>query len=196
MRRFYAQHRTPFRAAEARKALLGLLRDPAMGRVWLIRFGQEDVGYVVLTIGYSLEFLGRDAFVDELYVLPRYRGKGLGKQAMALLDDECRALGVHALHLEVASSNKAAQGLYRRFGFEKRGYFLMTRGVRPRQELRVDSRQHGRGRGSTPAAESCSYAQKRGRGGASPPGETDLAPGYSARYTKVRILCPRPKSSM
>jgi ribosomal protein S18 acetylase RimI-like enzyme len=131
MRRFYAQHRTPFRAAQARAAVSGLLRDPAWGRVWLIRSGPTNVGYLVLTLGYSLEFLGHDAFVDELYVLPRYRGQGIGKAAMALLDRECRALGVNALHLEVASGNQTAQGLYRRFGFKKRRYFLMTRGIRP-----------------------------------------------------------------
>ena len=130
MRRFYREEGNPFRATRAREALLGLVRDPALGRVWLIRSGQADVGYVVLTLGYSLEFLGRDAFVDELYVLPSHRGRGLGKQAMALLGKRCRALGVHALHLEVAQRNRTAQGLYRRFGFEKRGYFLMTRGIR------------------------------------------------------------------
>ena len=130
MRRFYREQDHPFRSTHAHDALRGLLRDPACGRVWLIRSGDVDVGYAVLTLGYSLEFLGRDAFVDELYVLPEHRGQGLGKQAMALLEDECRALGVHALHLEVARGNKAAQGLYRRFGFEKRAYFLMTRRIR------------------------------------------------------------------
>jgi ribosomal protein S18 acetylase RimI-like enzyme len=131
MRGLYDQDGTPFDPSEARDALLGLLRDASLGRIWLIRSGNDTVGYAVLTLGYSLEFLGKDAFVDELYLLPEYRGKGLGKLAMAFLEEQCRALRVRALHLEVSRDNQAALGLYRRFGFEERGYSLMTRRIEP-----------------------------------------------------------------
>jgi hypothetical protein len=39
------------------------------------------VGCVVLTLGYSLELLGRDAFIDEFYLREVYRGRGWGRQA-------------------------------------------------------------------------------------------------------------------
>jgi hypothetical protein len=67
MREYYAFDGHTFDLPQARAALLGLLRDPSLGRVWLISTGQELAGYVVLTLGYSLEFLGRDAFLDEFY---------------------------------------------------------------------------------------------------------------------------------
>ena len=45
-------------------ALGALLQEPAAGQVWLITDGADPVGYLVVTFGYSLEFGGRDAFID------------------------------------------------------------------------------------------------------------------------------------
>src|SRR4051812_10583951 len=50
-----------FDEAAQREAVLGLIDDESLGCVWLIEEGDETVGYVVLTLGYSLEFHGRDA---------------------------------------------------------------------------------------------------------------------------------------
>ena len=85
------------------------------------------MGYVVLTLGYSLEYHGMDAFVDELYVAPNERGHGLGKRALALVETGCRKLGVRALHLEVEQNKLAAQELYRKWGFSDHRRYLMTK---------------------------------------------------------------------
>lgn len=80
MRRgFYAHEGLRFDEAVARAALAGLMQDEARGFSWFIRLGKETVGYVVLTFGYSLEFQGRDAFVDELYLRASARGRGVGR---------------------------------------------------------------------------------------------------------------------
>lgn len=47
--------------------------------------------------------------------------------AAVLLAAPCREAGVSALHLEVARKNTAAQGFYRRLGFEDHDRYLMTR---------------------------------------------------------------------
>ncbi|HSF16015.1 MAG TPA: GNAT family N-acetyltransferase [Vicinamibacteria bacterium] len=127
--RFYEEENYPFDEHQARRALLGLLEDPARGRVWIVTDRDRIVGYFILTLGWSLEYHGRDAFVDELYVLPEYRGRGLGKRAFAMMDDVCRELGVRALHLEVERDNERAQQLYRKMGFEDHERFLMTRRI-------------------------------------------------------------------
>ena len=129
MREFYAIDAYPFDEGAARTALEGLLRDPALGRVWLIHDGAEAIGYVVLTFGYSLEFHGRDAFVDELFVRPSHRQRGVGTRAMRLVEEACRDLGIHALHLEVERANAVAQRLYRTFGFQDHTRYLMTRWI-------------------------------------------------------------------
>jgi ribosomal protein S18 acetylase RimI-like enzyme len=118
---------TPLRGDAAETALRGLLAAPDRGLVWVIEQGGEAVGYLVLTWGYSLEFHGRDAFIDELYVAPRYRGAGLGRQAVEWAEDACRAHGAGAVHLEVEIDNERAHALYRRSGFAERGLRLMTK---------------------------------------------------------------------
>jgi hypothetical protein len=39
--------------------------------------GDELAGYVILTLGFSVEYRGREAFVDELYVEEKFRRQGL-----------------------------------------------------------------------------------------------------------------------
>ena len=134
MRDYYAFDGHAFDPQKARVALVGLLRDANLGRVWLIldpekhretsretdhKAEQEkSVGYIVLCFGYSLEWLGRDAFVDEFFLLPDYRGRGWGRKTMAFLEDAARELNVTALHLEVMRENTRAMDLYRKLGFE------------------------------------------------------------------------------
>jgi ribosomal protein S18 acetylase RimI-like enzyme len=89
------------------------------------------VGFVVLTFSYSLEFHGRDAFVDELYVRPSHRRRGLGAAALRLSEAACREHGVHALHLEVDGANDPARALYRRWGFDEHARHLMTKWLPP-----------------------------------------------------------------
>lgn len=127
MRQFYAIDAYPFDEQAARRALHEFLAEPLFGRAWLIEVGTMPVGYLVLTLGYSLEFHGRDAFIDELVVAPSYRHQGIGKRAMQFAETACRSLGVHALHLEVERHNTAAQQLYRQFGFEDHDRFLFSK---------------------------------------------------------------------
>ena len=127
MEGFYRETGTPFDAEAAGRALVTLVADPSLGRLFLIETGERTAGYVVLTLGFSLEFLGRDAFVDELFVAPEHRGRGLGLGTLRFLESVAGGLGVTALHLEVGPENEKAQGLYRRAGFEDRRHHLMTR---------------------------------------------------------------------
>jgi GNAT superfamily N-acetyltransferase len=126
MREYYAFDHLPYDETAARQALQALLHDPGLGRVWLIRVGAETAGYAVLALGYSLEYRGRDAFIDELYLRERYRGQGLGRQALQWLEQAARTLGVRALHLEVERGNPRAQALYRRHGFRDNDRQLLT----------------------------------------------------------------------
>ena len=120
----------------AERALRGLLEEPDRGLVRVIEQGGEPAGYLVLTWGYSLEFHGRDAFLDELYVAPRYRGAGLGRQAIEWAEEACRVHGAGAVHLEVELDNERAHALYRRNGFAERGLRLMTKHVRAGSDRR------------------------------------------------------------
>ncbi len=129
MEAYYAYDGHPFDAALARSALHLLLADDRRGLCWMILADGEPVGYAVLTFGFSLEYHGADAFLDELFMYEQHRGMGLGRMVMTALDAACREHGVRALHLEVERHNEPAQRFYRRLGFEDHDRFLMTRTV-------------------------------------------------------------------
>jgi GNAT superfamily N-acetyltransferase len=131
MQAYYTFDHHPFDLEKARAALTGLLGNPALGRVWLVCAAETAVGYIVLTFGYSLELLGRDAFVDEFFLLESHRGQGWGGKTMEFVEQSARALGVHAIHLEVTRHNLAAQQFYPKLGFEKRGHHLMSKWIDP-----------------------------------------------------------------
>lgn len=129
MRDFYFHESLTLNAEAARRALQQLITDESKGRVWLIEADGETVGYTVLTFGFSLEFHGRDAFVDELFIVAAWRGRGIGRQTLEFLSAACRTLGIAALHLEVERANTIAQELYRNTGFVDHDRYLMTRWV-------------------------------------------------------------------
>ena len=129
MRQFYAIDNYDFEVSLARPVLEKIVHDPSLGRVWMIYLGEEAIGYIVITFGYSLEYGGRDAFIDELYIEDSYRNQGLGAKAMEFVLGACPGLDIHALHLEVEHTNIAGQKLYRKFGFEGHDRYLLTRRI-------------------------------------------------------------------
>jgi diamine N-acetyltransferase len=125
MQAYYTFDGHGFDREKARVALRAFLCDSNLGIAWLILDGDIPVGYVVLCFGYSLEWLGRDAFVDEFYLREEYRGRGWGAKTISFLDDAARERGVRALHLEVVAGNETALHLYQKMGFrEHKSTFL------------------------------------------------------------------------
>jgi len=117
MSEFYAESDMPLDRPLASAALAQLVADPALGRIWIIVSSGEAVGYVAVTLGFSLEFFGRDAFIDDLFIRPAFRSVGLGTRVLEAVESECLVLGIRALHLEVDRTNQIGQGLYRKRGF-------------------------------------------------------------------------------
>jgi ribosomal protein S18 acetylase RimI-like enzyme len=109
------------------QALRQLVVGDAFGRCWIVYEGEEPVGYAVLTLGFSVEYGGRDGFVDDLYLVPSARGRGIGRGVLSFLLDEARALGIGTLHLEVAAENDSAARLYEALGFVATGRRLLSR---------------------------------------------------------------------
>jgi ribosomal protein S18 acetylase RimI-like enzyme len=126
----------PVRFDEAnRRAIFDrFVRDSTYGKAWLIVRDDEYVGYVVLTVSFSFEYRGYDAFIDELYIAKEYRGRGIGRLAMEFVETAAAELGVNAIHLEVTHGNVPAIGLYRRAGYAGNQRHLMTKWLTERGE--------------------------------------------------------------
>lgn len=132
MREYYAFDGHVFDEKLVPPALLAFLREPQYGRAWLVLDGDVPVGYIVLMFGYSLEYLGRDAFIDEFYLREAFRGRGWGRKTLEFVEQEARAQEVRALHLEVVRKNTAAGDFYRHAGFVDHDHHLMSKWIEPR----------------------------------------------------------------
>ncbi|MCB1021190.1 MAG: GNAT family N-acetyltransferase [Acidobacteria bacterium] len=127
MRQYYAYDRLEFDPERARSAMMQLLGTPEYGAVWLLRDGTRIAGYLALCLGYSLEAGGRDAFLDEVFVMEPFRNRGWGSKLVETAVEAAVAAGVYSVHLTVEQSNSQAMRLYRRHGFEPRRSTMLTK---------------------------------------------------------------------
>ncbi|MDW7692665.1 GNAT family N-acetyltransferase [Flammeovirgaceae bacterium SG7u.111] len=94
MEEFYAIDSYPFDPDKASRLIEELIATPALGRLWLTFQGEELVGYIVLAFGFSFEYAGRDAMIDEFFIKEPARGKGLGKATLEYVELQAKAVGI------------------------------------------------------------------------------------------------------
>ena len=126
VRAYYLEDGHTFREGRQLPALAALAAGEPFGRAWLVRQGERPVGYAVLTWAFSVEAGGREACLDELYLVPEIRNRGLGRRVLALLEAEARREGVRRMFLEVERHNRVI-ALYRRAGYVDHDRFLMSK---------------------------------------------------------------------
>ena len=113
---------------EQRRSSVGkLLQDKNLGEIWLVRKLDSLIGYIAVSYSYSIEFGGRDAFVDEFFIAVAERGMGVGGHVLKEIAMLLRARGIVAVHLEVDGQNERARAAYARAGFSSREkYHVMS----------------------------------------------------------------------
>jgi len=116
----------PFHEPTLRTNLAGLITNPIYGVAYIVREGAAPRGYLVICFEYSLEYRGKGAWIDELFVEPEHRGKGIGTRLLDLAEQASRDHHAKFLHLEVNHGNPAIE-LYRRRGFLQHQRFLMSK---------------------------------------------------------------------
>ena len=127
MRQLYEHSGMSWSEPVAQRACEELLRSPDKGGAWMVRVQNETAGYFVLTLAFSLEFGGVFGLLDELYVRPEWRGKGIGTAALRFAERQCRELGGSALRLETGTENTHAVRFYERHGLSREERYLMTK---------------------------------------------------------------------
>lgn len=107
--------------------LIPLLEGSPHGVAYLIGPQRAPIGYVVISFGWSVEFGGMDGFLDEIFIRPGVRGRGIGSEVLSSLPKALGAAGLKALHLEVQATDNRTRRFYERLRFQLRdGYALMT----------------------------------------------------------------------
>ncbi len=87
----------------------------AVRAYFVARVGREVVGYA------GLMLTGEDGHITTIAVDPAWHRRQVGTRLLLALAHEARARETLNLTLEVRISNRGAQELYRRFGFESVG---------------------------------------------------------------------------
>ena len=95
----------------------GLLRDPNRGRLLVATVEGRPVGVAALSFVWPIEHGGRSAWLEELYVEPPHRGRGIGRALLRAACDHAAAAGAVAVDLEVDAGHRRAARLYEAEGF-------------------------------------------------------------------------------
>ncbi|PJK08462.1 hypothetical protein CO608_08580 [Lysobacteraceae bacterium NML08-0793] len=133
MQDFYTLEKLPWDAARQETLLQNLLQTPEAGRLLIAEQNAQLAGYAVIGFCFSLEFSGRFALLDELYVLPDFQGQGLSKALMQAAEQLAQENQCKAIRLEVSDDNPKARDIYLRAGYKMQPRRLMSLWLEPLQ---------------------------------------------------------------
>lgn len=93
---------------------------------FLIESDGKPAGYAIVARTYSVESGGMILWLEELFLSPRFRGKGLGEEFIDFIEKEY-GNEIHRFRLEVLRSNNGAIRLYERLGYRELDYCQMIK---------------------------------------------------------------------
>lgn len=105
-----------------------LMRSGEYVSAYILELDGKAVGYGLMNYTFSQEAGGKVAWIEEVYVRPEYRGRGLGREFFAYVDAVI-APAVMRLRLEVEPDNVRAKKLYRKMGYKSLHYEQMLKEV-------------------------------------------------------------------
>jgi ribosomal protein S18 acetylase RimI-like enzyme len=112
------------RPDQRQAAIEPLLEGSPHGAIWLIGPRKAPVGYLAITFTWSLEFGGLEGCLDEFFIRPTVRKRGMGSEALMAISKALSEAGVQALSLEVAKTDETTIRLYKRARFEPRAHYV------------------------------------------------------------------------
>jgi [ribosomal protein S18]-alanine N-acetyltransferase len=99
----------------SREAFYNEIEQNHLSTYLVVEDGERVAGYC------GVWLVVDEAHITNVAVLPDYRGQGLGEALMERIMKIAKEVGARVMTLEVRVSNKAAQGLYRKMGFQDGG---------------------------------------------------------------------------
>jgi [ribosomal protein S18]-alanine N-acetyltransferase len=99
----------------SREAFYNEIEQNHLSTYLVVEDGERVAGYC------GVWLVVDEAHITNVAVLPDYRGQGLGEALMQRIMKIAKEVGARVMTLEVRVSNKAAQGLYRKMGFQDGG---------------------------------------------------------------------------
>lgn len=117
-----------FQAERITPLLEYVLSHPQRGTIWIARAGGELVGYLIVVFVFSFEYQGLGAEIDELFVLPHARSRGIGTALLEVAENSLAERGCTCVQLQLGTANRAAHAFYCRRGYAARtAYELLAK---------------------------------------------------------------------
>jgi GNAT superfamily N-acetyltransferase len=95
-----------------------LITDSSQGAVFIARDDGRAVGFATLDWKWSSLKAARMGYLEDLFVDPEARGKGIADALIEACANRCRELGMPAMAWQTAPDNHRAQQVYNRTGAE------------------------------------------------------------------------------
>lgn len=86
---------------------------------YFIEHELKPIGFLKIKNNSSIDIQNdTSAELEKIYVLPEYKGKGIGKSALKEIIKRTTARGIKNIYLGVIDTNKDAIAFYKKLGFE------------------------------------------------------------------------------
>ena len=114
--------------AKAERDFPALLPDGvATDGQWLYAIVEDDEPVGVLWVAERDGDFGTSLFVYDVQIGEAHRGRGLGRAAMLLAEDEARRRGIATVTLNVFGGNDVARNLYRSLDYAEMAIYMLKR---------------------------------------------------------------------
>lgn len=119
-----------FAALRVELTLQQLLGEPRLGAAWVAEDQGSLSGYLIAVMVLSVEHQGIMAEIDEFFVLPEARTRGVGARLLAAAEAALASRGCVRLQLQLGKGNEAARTFYEHRGYRAReGYRLLDKAL-------------------------------------------------------------------
>jgi len=113
---------------KVRSVIERIVKDDRLGFVLVaLEKNQRPVGIALGCAFLGIEHGGTSGWIEELYVLPEFRERGIGSLLVAEFIRVASALGWRAIDLEIDSGHRRAVSLYERHGFTQLDRLRLSR---------------------------------------------------------------------
>ncbi len=109
-----------YKASPPDRGLLEMARtlatDPSQGALFIAREDGRAVGFAAVDWKWSSLKGARIGYLEDLFVAPEARGRGIADALIEICAERCRGLGMPAMEWLTATDNDRAQKVYKRTG--------------------------------------------------------------------------------
>ena len=124
---YYEIEGVEFDGVKSKGTLEDFITDGTFGSLCIIHKSNEPIGYFCLAFNFTLENYGKDCFLDEIYIKPNFRNRGIGSEVMRYIENYLNGNGFKAIHLIVHDDNPKAFKYYLKNGFRKHKASFLTK---------------------------------------------------------------------